>query len=81
VQAIRDQTRIRTSRSTLCHDLDQLLLGVSRSLQRWANYFRHGVSSRVFSNVNRHAWRCIGAWIRRKHAAYLMAGGPSPVRR
>jgi RNA-directed DNA polymerase len=67
VQAIRDRIKWRTSRSTLHQDLDQLLLGINRSLQGWANYFRHGVSSRVFSTVDYHAWQRIGAWIRRKH--------------
>lgn len=67
VQAIRDRIKTRTSRSTLHHDLDELLLQVNRSLQGWANYFRHGVSSRAFSNVDHHAWSRIGAWIRRKH--------------
>jgi RNA-directed DNA polymerase len=67
VQAIRDRIKWRTSRSTLHQDLDQLLLGVNRSLRGWANYFRHGVSSRAFSNVDYHAWRRVGAWIRRKH--------------
>jgi RNA-directed DNA polymerase len=67
-QAIRDRTVWRTRRSTLHLDLDELLLGLNRSLRGWANYFRHGVSSRVFSKVDYHAWQRIGAWIRRKHA-------------
>jgi RNA-directed DNA polymerase len=70
-QAIRDRIRWRTRRSTLHHDLDELLLGLSRSLRGWANYFRHGVSSRVFSTVDYHAWLRIGAWIRRKHGRRL----------
>ncbi|MGH3863410.1 group II intron maturase-specific domain-containing protein [Actinokineospora sp.] len=48
-------------------DLDQLLTGMNRSLQGWANYFRHGVSKQVFSTVDYYAWRRIGTWIRRKH--------------
>jgi RNA-directed DNA polymerase len=67
VQAVRDRIKWRTSRSTLHLDLDQLLLGINRSLRGWANYFRHGVSSRAYSTVDYHAWRRIGAWIRRKH--------------
>jgi RNA-directed DNA polymerase len=67
VQAIRGRIKWRTSRSTLHLDLDQLLLGINRSLRGWANYFRHGVSSRAYSIVDYHAWRRIGTWIRRKH--------------
>jgi len=67
VQAIRDRIKRRTNRSTLHLDLDQQLLGINRTLQGWANYFRHGVSSRTFSAVDYHAWQRIGAWIRRKH--------------
>jgi RNA-directed DNA polymerase len=67
VQAIRDRIRRRTARSTLHLDLDELILGLNRTLRGWANYFRHGVSSRTFSHVDYHAWLRIGAWIRRKH--------------
>lgn len=65
--SIRARTRWHTRRSTLHEDLDQLLCRVNRSLQGWANYFRHGVSKEVFSQVDYHAWRRIGTWIRRKH--------------
>jgi RNA-directed DNA polymerase len=67
VAAITAKVRTRTARSTLHLDLDQLLLGLNRSLQGWANYFRHGVSKEVFSKVDYHAWRRIGTWLRRKH--------------
>lgn len=67
VAAVTAKVRARTARSTLHHDLDQLLTGLNRSLQGWANYFRHGVSKAVFSKVDYHAWRRIGTWIRRKH--------------
>lgn len=65
--AIRERIRWHTRRSTLHDDLDQLLRRVNRSLQGWANYFRHGVSKAVFSQVDYLAWRRIGTWIRRKH--------------
>jgi RNA-directed DNA polymerase len=65
--SIRTRTRWHTRRSTLHEDLDQLLRRVNRALQGWANYFRYGVSKAVFSQVDYHAWRRIGAWIRRKH--------------
>ena len=68
MQAIRDRTRELTkSRSTLYMDLDEVLLRLTRSLRGWANYFRHGSSSRHFQQIDYHAWKCIGAWIRRKH--------------
>lgn len=67
VKAITARVHARTNRSTLHKDLDELLLGLNRSLQGWANYFRHGVSKEVFNAVDYHAWRRIGTWIRRKH--------------
>jgi RNA-directed DNA polymerase len=67
VAAVTATVRARTARSTLHHDLDQLLTGLNRSLQGWANYFRHGVSKAVFNKVDYHAWRRIGIWLRRKH--------------
>lgn len=65
--AIRERIRWHTRRSTLHEDLDQLLRRVNRALQGWANYFRHGVSKAVFSQLDSHARRRIGTWIRRKH--------------
>ncbi|WP_369916196.1 group II intron maturase-specific domain-containing protein [Plantactinospora sp. KBS50] len=40
---------------------------LGRSLRGWANYFRHGSSSRCFQQIDYHAWKRIGGWIRRKH--------------
>jgi RNA-directed DNA polymerase len=67
VKAITTRVRERTSRSTLHLDLDRLLAGLNRTLQGWANYFRHGVSKKVFSRVDYHAWQRVATWLRRKH--------------
>jgi len=68
MHAMRNRTRELTkSRSTLYMDLDEVLLRLSRSLRGWANYFRHGSSSRHFQQIDYHAWKRISAWIRRKH--------------
>jgi RNA-directed DNA polymerase len=68
MRSVRDRTRELTkSRSTLYLDLDELLLRLNRSLQGWANYFRHGSSSRHFQQIDYHAWKRVGAWICRKH--------------
>jgi RNA-directed DNA polymerase len=68
MRSMRDRTRELTkSRSTLYLDLDELLLRLGRSIQGWANYFRHGSSSRHFQQIDYHAWKRIGTWIRRKH--------------
>jgi RNA-directed DNA polymerase len=81
-QAIRDRTRWRTRRSTLHYDVDQFLPGAGRSRRGWANYFRHGVSSRFFSTIDYHAWLRIGAWIRGKHGRpRVLAQGQAPVTR
>jgi RNA-directed DNA polymerase len=67
IAAIKERTRQRTSRPTQHQGLDELITSLNRSLQGWANYFRHGVSKKVFSQVDYHAWRRTGTWIRRKH--------------
>ena len=67
VAAIRDRVRVRTSRSTLHMGLDELLRSLGRSLRGWANYFRHGVSKKVFNKVDYHAWQRVATWLRRKH--------------
>ncbi len=67
IASITAKVRARTSRSNLHLDLSTLLRGLNRTLQGWANYFRHGVSKAVFSKVDYHAWRRVGTWLRRKH--------------
>src|SRR3954449_10917251 len=60
MQAIRNRTsELTTSRSTLYMALDEVLLRLSRSFGGWANYFRHGSSSRHFQQVDYHAWKRI----------------------
>jgi RNA-directed DNA polymerase len=67
VQKIRDRVREKTYRSTRNTDLDELLVSLNRSLQGWANYFRHGVSKATFSSIDDHTWWRLIGWIRRKH--------------
>ncbi|MEU5938042.1 group II intron reverse transcriptase/maturase [Micromonospora sp. NPDC047548] len=68
MRGVRDRTRACTqNRSALYRELDEILMTLGRSLRGWANYFRHGSSSRHFQQVDYHAWKRICAWIRRKH--------------
>jgi RNA-directed DNA polymerase len=67
VQSIKDKVKAKTYRSTRHLRLDELLSSLNRMLAGWANYFRHGVSKRVFSHIDRLAWRRIMRWIRAKH--------------
>jgi RNA-directed DNA polymerase len=68
MQAMRTRTReITKNGSTLHYDLDELLLRLNRSLQGWATYFRHGSSADHFQQIDYHAWKRVGSWIRRKH--------------
>jgi RNA-directed DNA polymerase len=56
-----------TYRSTLHQDLSELLRRLNQMLVGWANYFRHGVSKKVFNNLDSHAWRRVWRWLQRKH--------------
>ena len=67
IQAIKDKVRTRTYRSTRHQGLDELITSLNRSLAGWANYFRHGVSTAVFSDVDSHAWHRLMRWIRAKY--------------
>lgn len=67
IQAIKDKVRTKTCRSTLHMGLDELIASLNRSLAGWANYFRHGVSKAVFSDVDSHAWNRLMRWIRDKY--------------
>jgi RNA-directed DNA polymerase len=80
-QAIRDKVSAMTYRSTLNQDFGTLLQSVNRALSGWANYFRHGVSKKVFSKVDAHAWNRIMRWLRNKHHGHGGLGMPQLKRR
>jgi RNA-directed DNA polymerase len=68
IQTIKDKVSAKTRRSTQNQDLDELITSLNQALAGWANYFRHGVSSAVFSAVDNHAWGRLMRWIRTKYA-------------
>ncbi|MBB2890681.1 RNA-directed DNA polymerase [Flexivirga oryzae] len=47
--------------------LAELLRRVNNAVRGWCGYFRHGVSSRVFSYLNHVVWSRVWNWMRRKH--------------
>ena len=36
-------------------------------LRGWGNYYRHGVSKRVFNYVDDQIWKALWRWCRRRH--------------
>jgi RNA-directed DNA polymerase len=68
IQSIKDKHKVKTNRSTLHADVDEMIVYLDRSLKGWANYFRHGVSKKTFGQVDDHAWNRLATWIRRKHS-------------
>ena len=67
VQAIKDAVKVKTHRSTLHMDLDELIIGVNQTLRGWANYFRYAVAKAIFAAVDYHAWGRLMRWIRAKY--------------
>ncbi len=67
VASIRQKVRVKTNRSTLHMNLDDVLKSLNWVLRGWANYFRHAVAKDLFGHLDSHAWRRIVTWIRRKH--------------
>lgn len=64
---VRELTRRARHRT-----LAALLSRLNPVLRGWCNYFRHGVSSRTFSYVDRFAfWRIVG-WLRKRHLGLNM---------
>ncbi|MGI5138210.1 MULTISPECIES: group II intron maturase-specific domain-containing protein [unclassified Streptomyces] len=49
-------------------DLDELILGLNRSLAGWANYFSHGASKATFNAIVFHVWNQLMCWTRAKYA-------------
>jgi len=64
--AVKAKVRALTqgnTNQTLANLLDRL----NPVLRGWANYFRHGVSSRTFDYLNAFSWRRVVNWLRHKH--------------
>ena len=74
VQAAKDKVRWKTRRSTLHLSLAELLTSLNQTLRGWANYFRHGVSSRAFHHLDQHAWWRVVGWLRAKHKGKTRLG-------
>ena len=82
IQAAKDKVAAKTYRSTLRLSPEVLIRSINRILQGWANYFRYGVSSAVFSKIDFHAWGRIMRWLRRKyHTGRSRIGMPELRRR
>ena len=67
IQAVKDKVAVKTYRSTLHQEPEELLASLNATLRGWANYHRHGVSKAVFSAVDHHAWNRIMRWLRKKY--------------
>jgi RNA-directed DNA polymerase len=68
IQSIKDKVNAKTHRSTRHMDLDEVILGMNRSLAGWASYFRHGAAKATFSAIDSHAWSRLMRWTRAKYA-------------
>jgi RNA-directed DNA polymerase len=68
VQAVKDKVKMKTSRSIQHMSLAEVLTSLNRMLRGWANYFRHGVSKKIFGAVDNHVWHCVTKWIFHKYS-------------
>ena len=64
--AVKAKVRVLTPGNT-DQTLANLLQRVNPVLRGWANYFRHGVSSRTFSYLSSWSWWRVVNWLRHKH--------------
>jgi RNA-directed DNA polymerase len=64
--AIKAKVRVLTQGNTN-QTLANLLARLNPVLRGWANYFRHGVSSRTFDYLNSWSWWRVVNWLRHKH--------------
>lgn len=67
IASIKERVRTMTYRHTLHLDPGYLMEYLGRVLRGWANYFRHGVSKRIFNAIDSYAWERITSWLRKKH--------------
>jgi len=81
IQAVKDKVSAKTYRSTLHLSPEMLIRSINRTLGGWANYYRFGVSSAVFSKIDHHAWHRIMRWLRRKYHTRRSRIGMPELRR
>jgi RNA-directed DNA polymerase len=81
VQAIKDKVSAMTYRSTRNLSPEMLITSINRTLAGWANYYRHGVSSKAFHAVDYHAWGRIMRWLRHKYKRRRSGIGMPELRR
>jgi len=67
IASIKARVRAMTYRATLHRDPGYLMDYLGRVLRGWANYFRHGVSKRIFNAIDSYAWERITSWLHKKH--------------
>jgi RNA-directed DNA polymerase len=67
IQAIKDEIRHVTDRSTRNLPVDKIITTVDRKVRGWANHFRHEVAASVFSKLDHYTWWRLIRWIRAKH--------------
>ena len=63
---VKAKVRVLTQGNTN-QTLANLLQRLNPLLRGWANYFRHGVSSRTFDYLNSWSWWRVVNWLRHKH--------------
>ena len=67
VQAMKRKIKTVCRQVAVNQPLDDLLRRVNQALRGWCGYFRHGVSSAVFSYLSHYTWQQVWRWLRRKH--------------
>lgn len=67
IKSVRSKIAQTCYRATRHQDFSELLTRLNRILAGWANYFRHGVSKRVFGNIDSYAWQRAWSWLKKKH--------------
>src|SRR5699024_3520174 len=68
VQSIKDTARRKANRSARNTETGMKISEVDSVVRGWANYFRHGVSKKIFYTIDSFAWWRLSSWIRRKHS-------------
>lgn len=68
VQSIKDTVRRKTNRLARNTETGMKISEVDSVVRGWANYFRHGVSKKIFSTIDSFTWWRLSSWIRRKHS-------------
>jgi RNA-directed DNA polymerase len=67
VKTVQAKVKELTGRQTINRNPATVFALLGQTLRGWTNYYRHGASKIIFSELEHYLWHRVWRWLRRKH--------------